>query len=180
MAQEIIAVNILVHSCRTSIVGTICLCLSLSVLSFFFRVLSRSLSFSPSFAFCPSLCLHSSTHTENRTKSNETQPFSPHSYCASLCLSLPLFSLFNQSTSIFSCSFSISGIKADVFPYNHNFSFRIPFILAMIKLFHERFIHSMIFIFLWLTSMLSSLYDGENTIQRWANQLKTMPQFPDR
>ena len=37
-----------------------------------------------------------------------------------------------------------------------------------------------IFIFHLLTSIFSCLYAGKTTVQTWANEVKTMPQFPDR
>ena len=118
LAQEIIAVNIFVHSCGTSIVRTICL--SLSLLFFFSCILSLSVLFS---FFCVLfLCFYTSTYTENKTKSNETIIFSSFF----LSLSLSLFSLFNQSTStlIIFLEFTLPlGYKSRCLPIQSSFPF---------------------------------------------------------
>ena len=115
--QQIVKVSIFVHSCRTGIVRTISL--SLSLLFSFFRVLS--------------LCLYSSTYTENKTKSNETIILS------SLFLSLSLFSLFNQSTSTLNIFLEFAlplGYKKRCLPIQTSFPFSNFLILARIELFH--------------------------------------------
>ena len=178
MAQEIIAVNIFVQSCRTSIVRTICLCLSVPP----FLPLSRSLSLSVVFSFfCVlSLCLRSWMHTENRTKSDETQSFSPHSF--SLSLSLSLFSLFNKSTStssIFLVFILPLGYKRRCLPIQSSFPFSNSLhpgqdrtLLLTLFSFND-----ISFFFLLLRSIFSCLYVGDTTNPRWASQVKRMPQF---
>ena len=82
LAQQIIAVNIFVHSCRTSIVRTICL--SLSLCPFLLLSRSLSLSISPSFAFSLSACtLQRIRRTELKAME---QSFSPHSFSLSVSL----------------------------------------------------------------------------------------------
>ena len=79
LAQEIIAVNIFVHSCRTGIVRTICLSLSLSFASSF--AFSLSVFFSSSLAFSLSGC---TLRRIGRTVLKAMkQSFSLHSFCLS-------------------------------------------------------------------------------------------------